>query len=77
MANAPVLEHLYAALRSQSGVRLRVTEGTTVQAKAALYKARKDAMDARLDNLSITDSPTDPQEVWIVHKTKGEADGPA
>lgn len=62
-----LLEHWYAALRSQSGVRVLVAEGDLVNAKAKLYKARKDALDTQLNSLSIVESPTASNELWIVH----------
>lgn len=60
------LEHWYAALRSPSGVRVRVT-GDKAIAKARLYKARADALDPQLAALSLVDSPTADNELWIVH----------
>lgn len=69
-----LLEHWYAALRSQSGIRIRV-EGDMTNAKAQLYKARKDALDENLSTLSITDSPTASDELWIVHSSKAKTDG--
>lgn len=68
------LEFWYSALRSQSGVCVPF-EGKPELAKAKLYKARKDAMDERLMSLSITDSPTVSNEIWIVHSSKGEPSG--
>jgi hypothetical protein len=60
------LEYWYQALRSQSGVCVPF-EGDPKLAKAKLYKARKDALDDKLMTLSITDSPTASNELWIVH----------
>lgn len=68
------LEHWYAALNSPSGFRIRVV-GDKALAKAKLYKARAEALDERLKTLSITDSPTADDELWIVHSKKGEPDG--
>lgn len=68
------LEYWYNALRSQSGVCVPV-EGDITRAKAQLYKARKDAMDEKLMTLSITDSPTASNELWIVHSSKGDTSG--
>lgn len=62
-----LLEYWYAALRSQSGVRVRILAGDKVNAKAKLYKARADALDDKLKTLSIADSPTADNELWIVH----------
>lgn len=66
------LEYWYAALRSPSGVCVPV-QGDMTRAKAQLYKARKDAMDDKLMALSITDSPTASNELWIVHSKKAES----
>jgi hypothetical protein len=65
-----LLEFWYAALRSQSGICLRIVQGDATSAKAKLYKARKDALDPKLNSLSITDSPTASDELWIVHSSK-------
>lgn len=75
MTTVGFLEHWYAALRSQSGVRVRILEGEKPNAKAKLYKARKDALDPQLDALTITDSPTEPTELWIVHSPKVASSG--
>lgn len=69
MSTVGPLEYWYNALRSQSGVCVPV-EGDLTLAKAKLYKARKDAMDDKLMTLSITDSPTASNELWIVHSKK-------
>lgn len=68
---ALLLEHWYSALRSPSGVCIRVSD--IELAKAQLYRARKDALDPQLDALSLVQSPTAADELWIVHK--GPADG--
>jgi hypothetical protein len=69
MATVGLLEYWYAALRSQSGVCVPF-EGDAALAKAQLYKARKDALDANLDSISIADSPTASNELWLVHNGK-------
>lgn len=66
------LEYWYNALRSQSGVCVPVY-GDIARAKAQLYKARKDAMDPKLASLSITDSPTASDELWIVHSKEPQS----
>jgi hypothetical protein len=66
------LEYWYAALRSPSGVCVPF-EGKPELAKAKLYKARKDAMDDKLMALSITDSPTVSNELWIVHSKEPQS----
>lgn len=70
-----LIEHWYAALRSQSGVRVRIVQGDLTTAKAKLYKARKDALDPKLDALSISESPTASDELWITHNGKAEKSG--
>ena len=67
-----MLEHWYAALRSPSGVCVRVSDVTRVRAQ--LYAARKEAMDPNLENLAIVQSPTAGNELWIVHKPKAADD---
>lgn len=69
------LEFWYAALRSSSGFRVRISSGDKATAKAKLYKARSEALDERLTSLSITDSPTADNELWIVHSKKDESNG--
>lgn len=56
------------ALHSPAGYCFRVSEGDVTIYIARLYAARKDAMDPQLKTLSITRSPTDEREVWIVHR---------
>lgn len=70
--NVGPLEYWYAALRSSSGVCVPV-DGDMTRAKAKLYKARKDAMDEKLMALSITDSPTASNELWIVHSKEPQS----
>lgn len=48
-------------------------DGDMTRAKAKLYKARKDAMDDKLMALSITDSPTVSNELWIVHSKEPQS----
>lgn len=68
-----LLEYWYAALRSPSGTRVRITSGDKVTAKAKLYKARAEALDDQLKSLSITDSPTADDELWIIHSKEPQS----
>lgn len=72
MPSVGPLEYWYAALRSPSGVCVPF-EGDATRAKAKLYKARKDALDDKLSTLSITDSPTASNELWIVHSKEPQS----
>lgn len=74
VADVGPLEYWYNALRSQSGVCVPIQGDITI-AKAKLYRARKEAMDPNLMTLSITDSPTASDELWIVHSSKGPESG--
>lgn len=74
MVSVGLLEYWYAALRSQSGVCVPF-EGDPKLAKAQLYKARKDALDPNLDSISIADSPTASNELWLVHNSKAKLSG--
>ena len=65
MPTVPVLDFWYKALHSRSGICIRVTD--LDKTRQALYRARKDAMDPRLDCLQISASPTATDELWIVH----------
>jgi hypothetical protein len=67
------LEYWYAALRSPSGVRVNIIAGDKANAKAKLYKARTEALDEQLKSLSITDSPTDENVLWIVHSKEPDS----
>lgn len=62
-----MLEHWYQALRSPAGVCLRTDDFEATRQK--LYKARREVLDPDLDGLSIVQSPTDSNELWIVKKT--------
>lgn len=62
------LEPWFEALRSQSGVRVRVV-GDYELARQKLYRARREALDPRLETLSVVQSPTASDELWIVHSS--------
>lgn len=63
-----MLEYWYAALASTRGVKIRVSDLATAQRR--LYKARADAADPSLESLALVPSPTSPEELWIVKRTK-------
>lgn len=66
------LEFWYAALHSQLGVVLAVSDPEHVRAK--LYQARAKSGDRALEGLQLRISPILPQEeVWILHSQKKEA----
>lgn len=61
----PLIDLLYQALNSQSGIVVKTTSPERLRQK--LYAERK--VDQDLACLSFTISPTDPQgELWIVKK---------
>lgn len=66
-----MLEYLYKALRSPTGLVLRTDNFE--HTRQALYKARREVMDKELDCLSIVQSPTDASELWIVKKGTPDA----
>lgn len=72
MSSVGPIEYWYAALRSSSGICVPFT-GDIKNAKAKLYKARAEALDDRLKSLSITDSPTASNELWIVHSKEPDS----
>lgn len=63
-----MLEHLYRALRSTSGTVIRCAPGQFETCRQRLYAERKAVMDPALDVISIVQSPTDPDELWLVKK---------
>lgn len=62
--SANVLEFWYRALRADFGIVVDVDDFNLARAK--LYKARKDSGDKDLDSLSISQSPTSQNQLWIV-----------
>lgn len=67
-SQGPQLNHLYEALGSAFGVVVQCSH--TEKARQAYYKLRKEAQDPDLESLSIVQSPTDPQQLWIVKVPK-------
>jgi hypothetical protein len=67
-----MIEFLYAALHSEFGVIVRSVNPKLLRQR--LYAARK--TDPALACLSITTSPEDERDLWIV-KTKGAQNGNA
>lgn len=72
MPKISYLDNWYMALHTPAGYCFRVDVGDPTIYIAKLYAARRDAMDPQLKSLSITRSPTDEREVWIVHRTAPE-----
>lgn len=63
------LPYLYSALASEFGICLSVSDAP--QAKAVLYKARKESQDPDLSCISIHSSPFSPDsEIWLVKRRK-------
>lgn len=67
------IEYLYRALRSPAGICVRVVEGDYDAFRQKLYIARREACDPELENLQISQSPTDDKELWIVKKVGSNA----
>lgn len=61
---------LYEALGSQFGVVLQCDNAEKVRQK--LYALRREADDPDLECLSFVQSPTNPQQLWIVKVVKSE-----
>lgn len=59
---------LYEALGSQFGVVLQCDNAEKVRQR--LYKLRSEHNDPDLDILSIVQSPSNPQHLWIVKVVK-------
>lgn len=63
-----LLEPWYKAIQAPLGVIVHVDEGTFEQARQKLYAARKDSLDPELDKISICQSPTNANDLWLVKK---------
>lgn len=61
-----MLEYLYQALRSNFGIAIDTDDFELTRQK--LYRAKRDAADKDLDCLSFVQSPTTPNQLWIVKK---------
>jgi hypothetical protein len=59
-----VIELLYAALYEPYGLIVETDDFTLFRQK--LYAARHELADLDLDRLSFVQSPTDPNQLWIV-----------
>lgn len=71
----PLLELWYTAARAKIGIIVATDEPERM--RVYLYKARKEAGDPAIADLSVFTSPTLPGELWITHKvieTQTEAD---
>jgi hypothetical protein len=71
-ANPNLLEYWYLALRSQSGICIRVHGGEIEKVRQKLYSARTAAMDPQLNAIQLSLSPTADDELWLVHSTRTE-----
>jgi len=74
MAHKPsegVTELWYQALASPFGIELQVND--TRKAMARLYKARDNAQDEDLKQISICESPFDPTKLWLVKRIGPDA----
>lgn len=60
------LNLLYEALGSQFGVVVQCSDTEKVRQK--LYSLRKESGDADLEILSMVQSPTNPQQLWILKR---------
>lgn len=60
------LEFWYQALNSPGGIVIRTNNPPLFRQNA--YKARREAHDPQLMLLSLCHSPTDPNELWVVHR---------
>lgn len=67
-----MLEFWYRALRSPDGVCLRTNDREGLMQR--LYAARREVMDPDLKPLSLIQSPTAPDELWIVHNKETSDD---
>lgn len=67
-----LLEFWYSALRSPKGVVIETDDPERL--KQRLYKARTEAYDTDLDGVSIVQSPTTPNQLWLVKK-RPDTDG--
>lgn len=63
-----MLEYWYQALNAERGVVIRTEDRDAFRQK--LYRARAEAADVQLEQLSIVFSPTDTEELWIIHAAK-------
>lgn len=66
----PLLELLYEALHSSVGTVVDCGESDRHVVRQKLYAQRRDSGDKALATLSILDSPTVPNQLWIVRRTK-------
>jgi len=60
------LEFWYSALGATHGVVIETDDAE--RCKMKLYAARAAAADPDLTKLSIVQSPTNPEHLWIIHK---------
>jgi hypothetical protein len=63
-----LLEYWYSALRSERGIRLRVSGCTREQFQQQLYKSRSEELNPDLAKISIVFPPTESDEIWLVKR---------
>lgn len=66
---AQAMEHWYAALRAPAGIGVCIRVSDKKLAIARLYAARKESLDPALSSISIIQSPTADDELWLVKRT--------
>lgn len=65
----PLIELLYAALHAERGIKVLIISPSVELFRAKLYAARRDSGDPQLDDISIWQSPINPQHLWIGKKS--------
>jgi hypothetical protein len=68
----PDLNMWYEALGSERGVKVRTDDPKRCREK--LYAFRREAKDPDLDALSVVQSPTSANEIWIIRRPEGSKD---
>lgn len=66
MTSTEALELWYAALHSESPFGIVVETDGLERLRAKMYQARASCDDPSLENLVITTSPINPNQLWIV-----------
>jgi hypothetical protein len=62
----------YSALASPHGVVIRTDDPHYT--KQRLYALRKALADPALDTISIMTSPANPDDIWLVKRSRGDAE---
>lgn len=66
MTKAELIEFWYSAVGAEVGICIESTDVPSLKAK--LYQVRRDEDDPSLESLALVDSPTTPNQLWIVKK---------